>query len=91
MDLWIALLVAAVILAPVLWFLGGFIFKVLWSIWPGLASVAAGGYILWTKGMQGFIALPASLLFAILFVWLWQRTSTYLRVDEKIGRATLLD
>lgn len=91
MDLWTAIAVMAVIAAPILWFLGGFIFKIVWALWPGIASAMIGGFILWEKGLQAFIALPASLLLAILFVWLWQRSSLYLRIDEKIGRATLLD
>lgn len=84
-------ILGGLILLPVAWFLGGIIVKLVWGLWPLLISVGAGAWMLWRQGMEAFVALPASLLIGILAIWLWQRTSLFLRVDAAIGRRTMLD
>ena len=91
MSIWVAVGVVVIILAPVLWLAGGFLLKILWQFWTMIASIAIGGYILWNAGMDGFIALPASILVGILTTWLWQRTRIFLRVDDRLGRAVFFD
>lgn len=91
MSLWVALGVVGLIFAPILWFAGGFLLKLIWQFWTMLASIVTGGYILWSNGMDGFIALPASILVGILTTWLWQRTRVFLRVDDRLGRAVFFD
>jgi hypothetical protein len=91
MNFWTAVVIALLILVPVLWFMGGFLFKILWLFWPAIASIAIGGLVFWRSGMDGFLALPVSMVLAIVLCWLWQRTRLFLRVDHRIGRAFFFD
>ena len=91
MSLWGALAVAGIILAPLIWFVGGFLLKLLWQFWPMIGSLAAGIIILWNAGMDAFFALPASIIAGIVFTWLWQRSRLFLRVDDRLGRTVFFD
>ena len=91
MNIWVAVGVIVVILAPLIWFAGGLVLKLIWQFWTMITSLAIGVYILWVNGMDGFIALPASILFGILATWLWQRTRLFLRVDDRLGRIVFFD
>jgi len=91
MDPFWIIVIVLVVLSPILWFIGGFLFKVLWSLWPLPVLLGIAGVILWKNGMEAFIVIPLSLILGILATWMWQRTRLFLRVDDLIGRATMLD
>lgn len=76
---------------PVLWFLGGFVLKLLWGFWAVVATLAAAGYVLWTYGLEAIIAAPIAILVGVVGCWLWQRTRIYLKVDALIGRLVFFD
>lgn len=91
MDLGVILLIGGIILLPVIWFLGGFVLKILLGVWPAILSIAVGGYILWENGIEAFLVLPFSIIFAVVFTWLWQRTTLFLNLDDLIARSTFID
>lgn len=82
------ILVLIVVLSPVIWFSGGFLFKLLWGWWPVPTFPGIGGYMVYQGGMDNFIFIPVGLLASIIVSWLWQRTSIFLKGDEIIGKFT---
>lgn len=91
MDPFWIIVIVLVSLSPILWFIGGFLFKIIWSLWPLPTCLAVAGMILWKYGMEAFVVVPVSLILGILVTWMWQRTRLFLKVDDLIGRATMLD
>ena len=91
MDMWTTIGIVLVVLSPVLWFLGGFLMKLFWGMWPLFLCLVTGGYILWSRGMDAFVAVPLGIIGGIVITWLWQRSTMFLRVDDKLGRITLID
>ena len=90
-ELEIILIVTAVILLPVIWFLGSLIFKILWGMWPLVICFALAVYGLMTLGIEYMVLMPVSLIGGIIGNAIWQRTNLFLAVDRRIEKMTFLD
>lgn len=81
------MIIAGLLLAsPIIWFLGGALFKILWGFYPMVIGIGAGIWAVWTKGPDGALIAILGVTFGILFTWIWQRTRAYLWLDEKIEK-----
>lgn len=90
-DMAIIIMVIAIFAIPLIWFLGGILAKIFWGTWPLVVSTVTAGWIVWEAGLKYMVAIPAGLILGIIGNALWQRTSLFLSVDEKMGKLTLLD
>ena len=81
-----AILTLCVIALPLLWFLGGIIFKILWGFAPIIAGILTMGWMLWSRGEDGILIAIFAPMAGIIAAWFWQRTRLYLAVDAWIEK-----
>lgn len=84
-------IISLVVMAPLLWFIGGFIFKIMWGFAPIITGLGGAGYLLWLHGLSWILALPVGIMMGILFTWLWQRSRIFLSVDRWVETHVFFD
>ena len=91
MSITAIIIITLVVLSPVIWFMGGILFKILWGYAPLLGGIGGAAYLLWKNGLDWVLALPVGLMLGIALTWLWQRNRLFLTVDRWVETHVFFD
>lgn len=81
-----AIIIGCIIALPLLWFVGGILFKIIWGFAPIIAGISCTGWMLWSYGEDGILIAILAPMAGIIAAWFWQRTRFYLAVDAWIEK-----
>jgi hypothetical protein len=85
-----AIVVGAVVLGVVGYFAFGILFKLLWGWWPAVACCVLGCWATWELGFEYIWMLSIPILGSVVGSWQWQRTTLFLRVDDRLEKMFLM-
>lgn len=79
-----------IVLLPLFVIFGALLIKILWGFWPVPAAIAAGGWGVWTMGIDWFWLIAVAIIAGLLGTWGWQRTALFLRFDRMLEKGMML-
>lgn len=87
LAIWLGIAIILLPIAIVFMALG---IKIFWGFWPGIISLVASAYLVWTIGFEWFWLIALGIIAGVLFTWLWQRTTIFLNIDRRLERGMFL-
>ena len=81
-----AIIIGCIVALPLLWFIGGIAFKMVWGFAPIITGISVTGWMLWSRGEDGILIAILAPMTGLILSWYWQRTRLYLAVDAWIDK-----